>query len=322
VAPTPTPSGCSATFPGDATGATAVDSALASWIASQPNGTASSRRVLCFAPGGTYLLNDYTANRLSGRSFLTFDGRGATLKAGSSFSRSNPGGLFNLWGLDHDIVIRDFTLLGNASPGVHVQSAESQMGVLIYNGYNVEIANVSVRNVSGDGVCVCAGGAAFVNHDISVHDSTFDGLGRMGFSAVLGTRLAFDHNRLDHVALFAFDIEPDLSSYQDTFVRFTNNTVGAYGLSSDYTDYFFAADGASGSTVTDVTVSGNSTTGRYGLRSTIDVAGRQRIAFTNNSATVAQPGPVVRFTGVQGYTVSGNVQPLSSGSFFSCSGCS
>ena len=45
----------------------------------------------------------------------------------------------------------------------------------------------------------------------------------------------------------------------------------------------------------------------------IDLARRQNIVFTNNTSTVAGGGPVLRFAHIDGLTVTGNVQPLSSG---------
>jgi hypothetical protein len=103
-------------------------------------------------------------------------------------------------------------------------------------------------------------------------------------------------------------------------------------LSDKYTGYFFAADGAAGSTVHDVTVTGNTVTGNphagydgkpRGLNTTVEVARRQNIIFTTNTATLAVPGTVLVFAYVDGVTVTGNVQPLSSGTltrFLNCTG--
>jgi hypothetical protein len=64
--------------------------------------------------------------------------------------------------------------------------------------------------------------------------------------------------------------------------------------------------------VRDVTVSGNTVTGAS-LLTVIDLARRQNITFTNNRSSVTAAGPVLRLAHIDGLTVTGNVQPLSSG---------
>ena len=50
-----------------------------------------------------------------------------------------------------------------------------------------------------------------------------------------------------------------------------------------------------------------------GLDTYVNVARRQNIVFTNNTSTVAVAGPVLHLSNIDGLTVTGNVQPLSSG---------
>ena len=73
-----------------------------------------------------------------------------------------------------------------------------------------------------------------------------------------------------------------------------------------------SADGAPGSVVNGVTISGNTVTGKS-LLTVIDLARRKNIVFTNNRSTVTTAGPVLRFAHIDGLTVTGNVQSLSSG---------
>ena len=49
---------------------------------------------------------------------------------------------------------------------------------------------------------------------------------------------------------------------------------------------------------------------------------RKGITVSNNVSDKRVPGPVMFFGGVSGLTVTGNTQPLSSGSLVSTSGCS
>ncbi len=98
------------------------------------------------------------------------------------------------------------------------------------------------------------------------------------------------------------------------------------------TGFFFATDGAAGSTVHDVTVTGNTVTGiarsgydgtPRGLNTRVSVARRQNITVTDNTTTTAAKGPVLYFANVDGVTVTGNRQPLVSGSqamFSNCTG--
>ena len=49
------------------------------------------------------------------------------------------------------------------------------------------------------------------------------------------------------------------------------------------------------------------------LLTIIDLARRQNVVFTNNTLAVTASGPVLRFAHIDGLTVTGNVQPLTSG---------
>jgi hypothetical protein len=132
--------------------------------------------------------------------------------------------------------------------------------------------------------------------------------------------------------MHVFDVEPDFTYQVNTFDVFRNNTVGSYGLSTNYVGFLFAANGIAGSTVHDITVTGNTVTGNphegydgspRGLNTYVTTARQRNIVFTNNTTTMAAVGPVIYFANVDGVTVTGNTQPLVSGSqagFTSCTG--
>jgi hypothetical protein len=80
-----------------------------------------------------------------------------------------------------------------------------------------------------------------------------------------------------------------------------------------FTPYFFAASGASGSTVRDVKVTGNTVAGGPGLKIVVGSPVRQNIEVTNNVSTVVKSGTLMEFYNTAGVTVTGNVQPLTSG---------
>jgi hypothetical protein len=103
-----------------------------------------------------------------------------------------------------------------------------------------------------------------------------------------------------------FNVEPNNSSDGASNINFLSNTAGTW------TNSFFSGDGAAGSVVNGVTISGNRITGGT-LLTVIDLSRRKNIVFTNNTSTVTGRGPILRFAHIDGLTVTGNVQPLSSG---------
>jgi hypothetical protein len=132
-----------------------------------------------------------------------------------------------------------------------------------------------------------------------------------------------ERNTFDNVSLDVLDIEPDLTTQGATDVVFRNNTVGSYGHSSLYRSHFFSSCGAANAVVRNVTVSGNTISeGRVvhaynsagGVTARSEVARRQNFVFSDNRSTVAGPGYMLVFSYIDGLTVTGNVQPLSSGS--------
>ncbi len=64
---------------------------------------------------------------------------------------------------------------------------------------------------------------------VRIHDSTIEGTGRMGVSITDGARnVVVEHNDLDQIALYVFDIEPNGLVFDGVpagaeHVRYTNN---------------------------------------------------------------------------------------------------
>ncbi len=316
----------------DATGSSDASAALNAFIKSVPDGS-----VIAFRAGTTYRLDQGIA--LYGRRNLVFEGNGATLRA------NNPGGTwlggpFNLhsqrtsFGHNSHITIRNFNLVGSNPNTTTVYSAgsgENQHGVGIWGGSYIEITGNRISKTYGDGVYVSGNDDTHVSADsVWIHDNTFTYAGRMGIALLAGTNVLIEGNSFDKVGLHVFDIEPDWSYQVIAYATFRNNSVGSYALSTYDAGFFFAADGAAGSTVRDVTVTGNTVTGTArsgydgtprGLNTRVSVARRQNIAVTANTATTAAEGPVLYFANVDGVTVTGNRQPLVSGSQAQFSNC-
>ena len=106
----------------------------------------------------------------------------------------------------------------------------------------------------------------------------------------------------------------------------TDNIIKGYGNSPQYTAWLFegSAYGMTTTTVHDVTIARNQiTAGPVTSANTITTAGLTikartsrwaNFSVTGNSSSVAGSGATMYFEHVDGVTVSGNSQPLTSGS--------
>jgi len=315
VAPTPAPTaaapvgGISVPSSIDATGATDVSAALNEFVQSVADGS-----TIVFPSGGTYKLG--VALQLANRHNLTLDGNGATLKSAGSYDQLSSlivlghqyGGAWT--GTNSGIVIKNFNLVGSSpTPGVFHSGQEGQSGVEIEDSTNIEIANVTVSAVYADGIKV--GGTS---NGVWFHDSHVYSAGRNGVTVTMGQNVTAERDAFDKSGYCVWDVESNYSTEHSSAFIFRNNTAGAW------TDAFGAADGIAGSLVNGITVTGNRVTGGT-LKTVIDLARRQDVVFTNNTSTVTGYGPVLTFAHIDGLTVEGNVQPLSSGSLASITDC-
>ena len=299
--PTPAPSGIAVPASIDSTGATDASAALISWLdRSVPDGS-----TVVFKAGGVYRLD--AAFKFAHRHNLTFEGNGATLKGNGGTTEASA--LFWLWsygGGNTGIVIRNFKLVGNSpTPGVFHSGQEGADAILVDAGSNIEITNVTISGVWGD--CLYVAGWA---DGVSFHDATCASPGRSGVSVTAAKNVTVQRVAFPKSGYCTFNVEPNTSDQGASNIRFLDNTAGTW------TNSFLSADGAAGSVVNGITVSGNTVTGAS-LLTAIDLARRQNIVFTNNTSRVTAYGPVLRFAHVDGLTVTGNTQPLSSGSLAS-----
>jgi hypothetical protein len=278
----------------DATGLADASAPLIAFLDSVPDGS-----TIEFPAGGIYRMD--AGLKFLDRHDLTFEGNGATLRSNGDVHETSS--LFALWSDDTGIVIHDFNLVGNSpSPGVYLPGQEGAHGVLIDGGGNVDVSDVTISGVYGDAFYV--GGWA---DGVNIHDSIVKSNGRNGVAVIAGRNVTVQRVTFDESGYCTLDVEANDSTEGAANVKFLDNLVGTWG------DVFFAADGADGSVVDGVTVSGNRVTGSS-LATDVTLARRQDIVFTNNTSTVAADGPVLKFAHVDGLTVSGNSQPLRSGS--------
>jgi hypothetical protein len=306
----------------DSTGATNAAPALQSFINSTPDGS-----IIVFKAGGVYRLD--RGLFVSNRHNLVFDGNGSTLRAAGSATliASSP---FLIDGGNSDIVVKNFTIEGNnPKTGTAIfGGGEDQQGVAIYGGTRIEITNNTVRKTFGDGVYANEKDTTHSWVDgLWVHDNTFAYIGRMGLTMNGAKNALLERNSFDQVGMFVLDIEPDTSYQGATDIVFRSNTAGVWGLTPTYTNWFVAAannNAGPGAVIRNITITDNyvssgaptsaNTPNFGGLATWIGKSRTSNIVFTNNTTSRAGAGAVLRFEHVDGLTVRGNVQPLTSGS--------
>jgi hypothetical protein len=296
----------------DATGSANASTALNAFIAATPDGS-----IIRFPVNGIFRMD--TGINFNHRHNLIFEGNGATLRpTGTSDVSQNS--VFRLGGGDTDITIRDFTFIGqNTQPGVYNGATnENRMGVMIYGGVRIEIANVTMRNIWADNVEISSSPSPTVVADnVWVHDNSFTGAGRMGLGVIAATHVLIERNTFDLNAWVDLDIEPNTVDQEVGWITFRNNTVLRDGTGTSVTPVFVEANGSTSTTnVHDITISGNRVNGKI-FTSITNIARRRNVVFTNNTGLTAARGPLLQFAHIDGLTVSGNVQPLTSGSLVS-----
>ena len=305
----------------DATGATDAAAALKAFIGTVPNGS-----VIAFEAGGTYLLQSGLVVR--GRSNLVFEGNGATLLGkGSTASMWNDPVV--LYGANSGIVIRDFTIQGNnpnTGTNIYDPNNEGQPGIGVYGGSNIEIADNTIRNTWGDAVYAADASGAWTN-GLWVHGNTINYIGRNAFTVNAVQNALLEQNSIDNVGGSVLDIEPDTSTQGVNSLTLRNNSVGVWGLSPTYTMHFVACannTSGAGAVIQGIAITGNTVSqgapssvnmpNAGGLSTWIGKSRTSNVTFTNNTTTKAGAGPVLIFEYVDGLTVTGNTQPLATGS--------
>lgn len=284
----------------DATGRTDASAALSAWLAKVPDGT-----TVRFKSRGVYRLD--TGLKLTRRRNLTLEGNGATLRSNGAASCGRNCTLIYLFRRNSGITIKNFNLVGNSpTPGRYDPAWEQAHGIAVTSSSDTEIENVRIKAVGGDGVYVSGW-----SDGVWFHDSRVVSNGRMGIAVTAGRNITVERVGFDRVGYGAFDIEPNDETGGASNVRFVDNTVGSITMPHPK-GFFFGANGAIGSSVSDVTVSGNKVTGDA-LHTYVNVTPRRNIVFTNNEALVPGHGPILRFAYIDGLRISGIVQPLCSG---------
>jgi hypothetical protein len=285
----------------DATGETDASAALNEFLAGVPDGS-----TIVFKKDGVYLMD--TGLLVQRRENLIFEGNGATLRANPATTDTQSDSVFALWSHNRNIVIRNFHIDGmDDQPGVLSGERAGFYGVLI-KGENVEVHDVTIEAIPGDAFHVhVADWDRNWSKNVYIHDSHVVSAGRNGVAIIAGSDVLVERVRFDTIGYSTFDIEPNEEWQGAEGVTFRDNVAGTWSNS------FLSAEGAPGSRVEGVTVTGNTVTGDSLLTAIELETGRKDIVFTNNVSLVAGKGPVLRFAHIDGLTIAGNVQPLRSG---------
>ena len=287
----------------DASGNTDVYQALNEWIDDVPNGS-----IIEFPANGEFKLSQ--GIKLGQRSNLIIRGNGSTLRLTGSASNHQSSGFVIGWsyrlgywtGGSSHITIRGFTVVGNdPTPGTF-GGGENQQAVRCNGSTYIEITDMTVRAVYGDG--------AFLDNcnDVWVHGTHVVTAGRNGLTVIKGQRVLGENNDYDKVGYATFDLEPNYASESSADITFRGNTAGTWQSGIG----FVSVDGAArGADIRRVTIANNRVTG-MALQMYIDNKdgvngdpnGRMRaITVTDNVG----PGTgVLRFRNIDGLIVLRN----------------
>ena len=210
---------------------------LLHWIDGASDGsTLTFGKNACYRIDGTLLVDH--------RHDLTFDGNGATLKAGTDGDRDRVHLLFLGGG---GITIRDLTVKGaNAKAGptdaAYRPDRAFQHAFAFRGTDGVHLDHVAASALYGDFVYIGDDTETHEwSHDVTVEDSHFDGSGRQGISVTAGDHITIEHNVIRNVARSMFDLEPnsdgggakDITIAHNTTGRAKNFWIGSKGSSDD-----------------------------------------------------------------------------------------
>ena len=285
-----------------------MTNALNKFIASVPNGS-----TIVFKAHGRYRSEGILT--ITGRSNLTFNGNGATIYATTNTSANRRN-----WNVraSHGITFESMTVQGaNPHPGTYDPNHEFEHGFWIDGSTGIEISHVTMTHNRGD--CVYLGdgsGALPWSSDIWIHDSVCTGNGRMGIAIVAARHVTIERNSFSAIAYHVIDIEPNHQSPVEgaSYVMIRSNTV--HGALKER---FVSMDGWG--PIDHVTITANMMSGGALIIAARPFAGSgyriSGLVITNNTGTQSEHGSIMDFVANDSLTVTGNRQPISSGSLTS-----
>ena len=299
----------------DSTGTIDVTAALNNFVAATPN-----NRIISFPAGGIYRMRQ--GIQIANRNNLIFEGNGATIKSvggPATDQLASPFVLGHTYGGSWDngvtdVIIRNFTLVGNSStPGVFHSGQEGQANLEITGTTRVEIYNVLGSGAPGDFLFVegCT--------NVWMHDCHATNAGRNGVSVISGSSVLVERSAFDTSGYVTFDVEPNVVGDSCSSITIRNNTAVTWG------NLFFALEGShTGASINGITISGNTISGKS-LAALCDNGNTSRmlnVTFSGNTSSAGSvAGPVLTFKHIDTLVVQHNTQSLSGGSLISTTDC-
>jgi hypothetical protein len=275
-------------------------------VKAAPNGS-----IISLATNGSYALAGPIS--LNSKSNIVLLGNGATLHSSAGYTEASSA--IQAFGAS-DIAIRNLKIVGKSpTPGIYIGGQEGAHGIRLVMGTRIEIDSVDISAVYGDAVNTDYWTDGVWMHDSKVHDN-----GRVGFAVLSGRNILIERNAYDHNGGMVLDIEPYEADGGADTVTFRNNTSTrqARGAGGPFDLGFYVGANGGGAGLKNITITGN-TTEILTMQFVVPGTGLryQNIVVTNNVGTVAAPGPVMHFAHIDGLTITGNVQPITSGTLAS-----
>ncbi len=291
-------------FDGAADCSTDVTGQLNEFIAALPDGvTMNFQDGACHRIDGTVLID--------AKRDLTFEGNGATLKAGSQGDMNRRHVDFQGGG---GFTIRDLTLVGahpGAGPEGYVRELERQHGLSFAGVDGAEVSNVTINDVYGDFMRFGGREGAWTRN-VDVTGSRFDGSGRQGIHFAAAEDIRIEGNSFTGVARSVFDVEPNGPGGGAKGVDLVDNQISNWGN-------LVLPVGGKGE-VRDIALVGTRLLGKHldvlvkeprreqegdgqGLR-------RSNISIIGNVSDTRSSQTAVSLTAVDGAVVRDNVQPF------------
>jgi chitodextrinase len=271
-----------------------VTAELQSWINSVANGS-----TLVFGTGACYRLEGTLL--MQGRSGLTFDGKGSTLRA-STVGDGHRSNLRFKDGGGH--AVRGFTIEGGyTKAGTHDTSLQWSHGIDSVGAQGLVVENVTIRNVGGD--CVYLGLGSQRTVDAVVRNVTCQGTGRNGVSFVAANRSRVEGGSYSAIGFIAFDVEPnDIVGFGVDGATVDGPTVGSY-----YLDVAMVIGSAP---ISNITFSNIKVTAAKGARFRVltpTTMRRTNIAFIGNTANSTRSGDAIYVERTDNVATTGNMLP-------------
>jgi hypothetical protein len=230
--------------------------ALRSWIASVPDGTASSRSVLQFS-GGTYRIDSLL--HLTSRSYLLFHLGGATLKWAA---RPDDARRLLWFTTCTGITVRSGKLLGTyayPASGDAFVPAYQHMHAVCVDQSSCDVYDCAISGFYGDGVDFTNEAGTSRTSSGRISSCNIWKVGRNAISAVCADGVLLDHNRIQQTGYWGVDCEPNAGQTAACRnVTVDHNTWGGQGGATSRVVFGVVPRAA----VSDITFTNNAILGR------------------------------------------------------------